>query len=263
MNLVKIRLICIIQIFTIFIGCALITSCATLKKTRQINGISVYHNFPWINEKGKVEHYEDSIRTDIYYKGNQILYHSSADWDSIVNGTILKHEKRFYYFVFTKGKKYGYLYDKYKSPEPIKLAADSFLRNEFAYVGYTGKRGAEKGIHTWVSRNKSQDGHSLMKVLNVDKAGSDSSLSATLILMFSDRFNFTPYSISSTFDTEKGMKLYKIETTNHPRYMKEYNMTIDTIKQLWWMDKLPITDTAELLKYFEEDAKLNLKEKNL
>ncbi|HMI77347.1 MAG TPA: hypothetical protein VK484_01070, partial [Ferruginibacter sp.] len=94
-------------------SCHLMIGTEHTKKT-YIPGIKISQTFPIIDKTGKLLKYDTSV-TNIYFYKDQVLYHSTYHFDSVVQKVLLKSETKDYFFVYSKGRKDGLLYDHYSS----------------------------------------------------------------------------------------------------------------------------------------------------
>jgi len=227
------------------------------KGNDSIRGVKITENFPVINDKGNVMGY-DTFSTNIYYYKNQVLYYSSYHFDSTSNDSLLTSETRYYYLVFTKGKTYGYQYDKYKPVFEKKVLIDSALRQEWTSLIGFYPIFSESNL-TQSLKNFNKDSGILNETYSFT-AKSDTSKSGTCSLWFTKKINGIDFSLSKYLDSLNKMKLFKVRILNNPRYLKEYNITIDKIEQAFDLDEIPIKNEKELLYYFERDEKNNQSE---
>ena len=225
------------------------------KQENNIRGFKITENFPLINDKGKVLRY-DTFSTNIYYYKNQVLYYSSYHFDSTANDILITSEKRHYYFVYTKGKRYGYKYDKHKGIFEIKGLIDSSLNNEWtSKISFSPILSGSKMTQRIRSYNSDSG------ILNVEytiKGINDTSMSGIFSLWFNDKIKGIDYSLSSELDSMNNAKLCKVRILNNPRYIKEYNFSLEKIEQAFDLEEIKIKNEKELLYYFERNEKQQL-----
>ena len=98
-------------------------------------------------------------------------------------------------------------------------------------------------------------------ILNVEytiKGINDTSISGIFSLWFNDKIKGIDYSLSSELDSMNNAKLCKVRILNNPRYIKEYNFSLEKIEQAFDLEEIKIKNEKELLYYFERNEKQQL-----
>ena len=233
-----------------------IFSCGSLmhKKKDIIRAIRVSQNFPFIDSTGKLLGYDTTQNVNIYYYGDQVLYRDFYKWDTYVDGIRVKAEIRESFFVFTKGKTFGYLYDTTKKAFEIKISVDSMLQKQ--WYNYTNYSSASL---TQLSEQYNADSGILCKVFTI-KGKQDTTMTGSTFLWYTNRLPWVDYALIKEVDTVKNMKLFKTRDITNSRYLKEYNITLDTIEQTFDMREITVTNPEEILYYFDREKKYNTKD---
>jgi len=223
------------------------------KEKSQLRAIRVTQNFPYVNNQGKLLGY-DSTSVNIYYFGDQVMYSDFYQWDSLVQGVSVKTEIRQNFFVFEKGKAHGFFYDKHKSEFDRKVLIDSMLQQQwYNQTGYLFDFEKLQLAHY------NTDSGILSKKYDT-KGTRDTTMKGSAFLQFSNKLTWTDYSLAKIFDTITGMKLCRINTTTNSRYLKDHNITLDTITQIFYMEEIAINNEKEILYYFDREKKFNKKD---
>lgn len=216
----------------------------------KISGIRLSQKFPIINQTGKLLGYDHSY-ADVYYYRNQILYCIYYNWDSSAQNTLIKSEIRKAIFVFTKGNKLGYYYDKNDFDSSKYLLVDSVLKKQ-----WFNNFGMQPAVLIKIFEGYDKDS-SLFNIKYTLKGKEDTLLNGTCDLEFCNKLIDTDFSLAKELDTISKMKLVKMKLTTNSRFIKMYNVTIDKIEQVFSLQEIIITNTNELLQYFEHDRVKN------
>ena len=217
--------------------------------SHDIKGIKVTENFPVIDSNGKLIRY-DTFSTRIYKYKNRVLYHGEYNFDSTVNGILLKSEKRDYFFVYKKSNLFGLFFDSNKKTYGKKSLVDSVIKKEWCnnlnfYQGYTESK------LKLVSNNEKPDPGGVVQTYFFQGI-KDSGLTGITYFWFSNKLNHLEYSFSKELDSIYKMKLYKIKIKNNSRYFKDYNFTLDPIEQYFTLEEITVNNKSEIMKYFKE-----------
>lgn len=223
-------------------------SCSSvIVKKNAVRAISVTQNFPIINNTGKLLGYDTSEHVNIYFYNNQVLYRDYYKWDSIVDNVLLKSEIRQSYFVFTKNASYGYFFDHGNTKSGMRVLVDSLLKSKWfsqnSFTNVSFRKVSDKFI---------ADSGILSRIF-ITKGITDTSMCGTTLLFYTNKLAWVDYSMMREADTIKNMKLFKIRSKTNSRYLKEYNITLDTIEQAFDMKEIPVIDEKEILYYFERE----------
>ncbi|MGG9962031.1 hypothetical protein [Ferruginibacter sp. SUN106] len=233
----------------------LIYSCSSTKikksESAAIRAVKISHNFPFIDKNGKLLRYDTGSNVNVYYLRDQVLYRDFYSWDSYVNDTLIKSEIRESFFVYSKGKTYGYFYDKNKAEFDRRLLIDSMLKEQ-----WYNQSGFSNVAFFKVSEQYNSGLGTLDKTyLTTGKV--DTTMRGTTTFFYTSHLNWVDYNLVKKSDTINKMKLCKVRSVTYGRYMKEYNMTLDTIVQLSEMKEIPVINPQEILYYFDREKKYN------
>jgi hypothetical protein len=69
---------------------------------------------------------------------------------------------------------------------------------------------------------------------------------------FSNKFPKLDVSLSKELDSITNMKLYKVHTVSFPKFIKDFNVTVDQFVLGNELREIPITNKKEIMKYFNE-----------
>lgn len=246
-------------IFTV----VLIQACSVTvsKKTEtQLTGVRVSQDFPMIGHTGKVINLDTST-VEIYYYKNQILYKIGVDYfpkvynlndpDTAYFSDTRNLKTRYYYFIYSKGDKYGYISNEDKKFDLEKAPVDSVLRNQWFLqrkVNYT-KDSVSKFIIGTIYETKNFDSGIFRKyLLFVPKE--EGKTSGTDYWEFRDELKKFPYSISPELDSMYNSKLCKTISVSFPKYFKKQDFMLDTVKTFFNMEEIKNIDTGKIMNYF-------------
>jgi len=56
------------------------------------------------------------------------------------------------------------------------------------------------------------------------------------------------------------MRLYEMRNVTYGRHFKNYNITVDTVEQVFKLEEILITNESEILDYFNREKKYNKKD---
>lgn len=243
----------ITPLFIFFYSCNAVVSKGKISQNQDdIRCFKVTQNFPMINNKGKLVAY-DTMVAWVYYRKNQILYHSAYDF---YLDTIQTPEVRYRYFVYTNGNIYGSLFDKSKSEFNKNVLVDSVLKTEwtmqFSFYPFTNYN------VKLISVNKKSTTETIEEIYSF-KGIKDSSISGTFDFIFSNRFKKGGFSLSKQLDSIKNMKLYKVRIINNSRDIKEEGIILDRIEQAWDLEEVFIKNYDEISMYFDMEKRNSYK----
>lgn len=234
-----------------FSYCSSLTNRRIVKKY-EITGIELTHNFPYIDNKGKLLKY-DTITTRIYYYKDQTLYQLSYQFDSLYGNNLIKSEVRNHFFVHQRDKLYGYDYDKHKTKFNRKVLADSLFNAEWFTKMNTYKilfTNESKLVRSYTDAASGE----LQETYEL-KGREDTTMSGTCFLVYSKKSFNTAFSLSKELDSIKKMKLCRIELVNNSRFMKDKNFYLDRIVQTYTLKKIENINLDQVSTYFEQYIK--------
>ncbi len=249
--IIKINATVLVVVFILFAIC----SCSSVMKKDGIRGVKITSTFPFIDGKGKLVYYDTSV-VKIYYYQDKIIYNSSYHFNyTPENFMIRADEIRYYFFVYTKGMQHGLLFDKHKSAFGIKVLADSMVKKEWCnnidiYSNFK-KSEVNEIYHT-----QNEDSGTISKMYNF-KLKTDTAFNGTVLYGFTNKMKNIPYSFSKELDSLNNMKLYKVNIVNNSRYIKEYNLQLERMEEMYSIENIPILNSKELMQFFEYDRKQN------
>lgn len=239
-------------------GCSSIT----IKDNDKIRAIRVYENFPNIDKTGKLLGY-DTFYTNIYYYRDQVLYNDFYHYgplelyfEKFKNKNAAKPQIAQNFFVLTRGKTYGYFYDRNDTVFDKKVLADSMFKTEWWNMFQFKKIFLESRVSLLSQKQDVAKG--TMEKLYAFRGIADTSFTGEWLLGFSNKMQGIEYSLSKEQDTLAGMKLCKVNVVNHSRYVKECKMTFDEIVQGFKIEEIPVTNPDKILFYFQRERKYNL-----
>jgi hypothetical protein len=243
--------------YWILFGCNLIAKKGKQKEHINIRCIAISNPFPIIGDKGKVVEYQP-FDTKIYYYQDQIMYQVYRPY-TITNGKDGTSERYYpyYSFVFSKGKKQGIFYDSIRLISNKIVSVDSMLAKEWAYdIKY--EEMFNDNTTGLISSRQSIDENELQE-LYWFKNKKDTTSTGTLQLTFSKtKLKGIDFSISKILDSLKKMKVIKAITTYNARFVKEYNYNIDTIRNVYIVEEIPVTNPLEIIKFFKKEREVIL-----
>jgi len=239
-----------ITIVTIlFFSCCNLSSKKHKENQNEIKGIILTDNFPLIDKTGKLESY-DTLVTKIYYYRDLTLYQLSYHYDSSVENVSLKSETRHHYFVHKNGDVYGYDYDEHKPQSGSRISADSLFKKEWCMLINPYPILIKNNVVLISSQQNADSG--ILEETYLIKGKSDTTMSGTVFLSFSNTLKNIDYSLSRELDSIKKMKLYTVRMVNNSRYIKDYNITLDRIEQRYTLKEIPvIINYSEIKGYFD------------
>lgn len=234
----------------LFFSCCV--SLTNKSNNNEITGIELKHNFPIIDEKGRLLYY-DTVNTKIYYYKDLTLYQLTYRNDSLFENNLVKSEVRTHYFVHRKNKKFGYDYDEHKRIFTSKLSADSLFNAEWFNKVNPYQILLFNESVLIASQNNTDSGE--LKETYTLKAKGDTSMQGTCILVFKKSFNSSSFSLSKELDSMKQMKLCKFELVNNARFMKDKGIYLDKIVQIHTLEKITNLNFELVKRYFEQYLK--------
>ncbi len=185
----------------------------------------------------------------VIYAGDYIMYEFQRREIGSVNDRLLYDTAKLEYFVFSKNRNYGYLYQSLNDVKALKLESDSILKkrglkafnlkqnfNSNSYVRYLQ---SGKNEVMYVYDTKEQDG-------NIDSA----------YLYFNKDYKSIKYSISPKLDSLFDSKFYKMEFLAK-KYTGEASDYINRFRIISLkMEPVPVTNGKELDMFFEQFQKM-------
>ncbi len=198
-----------------------------------ITAITVSRSFPWMTNDGKLLSYETE-KAFIFYKQDLVLYkipyvHKIFKLSDSSIYEVDKVEERTKYFICQKGSPIGYFTDSSLNIYFLQCPTDSLTIQFWPMHPFMGSVFDKNDFHlidslTYCKENSHYKTYSFQNKTDASQKG-------TYYLEYTDSFPVVDYSISPRLDTANGMKLTNIEILNEARYIKEYNVTIDAVKQ--------------------------------
>ena len=214
----------------------------------EISGVQVSQNFPYIMMNGDVHHY-DTSNTKIYYYKNKILVSPSYFLDIFEGEKILKTELIWYYFVFEKNSKEGYLSNKSKNLFNVKCPVDSFLSKQFPFNNHTQLLNKLDSKFLY-EKEKESVTYKTYSIQNGDKDSLGKLYTDTLILGFNEKMDDSKFSFSEQLDSIHKKKLISLTIKASPKYYKEKKFFYNSHIELYFFDKIEVQNKEELMKYF-------------
>ncbi len=225
-------------------------SCSSLsshKKETKCRCFKLSNIVPVINKEGNVPVYDTSIIT-LFICGNKRLYDLEYIADSVVNGKLVKSERRHHYVVFYKDSSNGLDFNDFKrdNMSPVKLdslfALEWISRNRLFSI-------FENNITVLNRREVDKKTGDLTEVYTVkDKKGLTKLATTTIYL--TKRIEEPLVSLSNELDSIYKMKLYKIKTVTVPRYMPAYHLTISGYQMANELTEIYSFDQDRIFQYF-------------
>ncbi len=216
--------------------------------------ITVSRDFPQLTNEGKIVGYE-SQRASIFFSKNLILYkvpynfyvHKPSD-SGIYD--IDKIEQRTRYLISEKGRFTGYFTDSSLNLFFVECSIDSVISQFWPIHQLLDSSSFDRNYTRSIdSLNYNQEGHYYSNYSFQNKV--DTLQKGVYSLEYAHYFPAINYSLSSKLDTVKGMKLTNVEILNESRYIKEYNVTIDAVKQNRKITLLRDFSMPEIAPFFE------------
>jgi hypothetical protein len=233
-----------IKLILCLAGILLISSGCTHSENYTLRAVQIAGIMPAITVD---TNYTISNSYNIFYYDGLIMYKFDYGFDSIVNGRILLHESRPNFFVFHKDSVFGYSYYPYQDSKAIegRTSVDTmFSRNAYSPFQFDSLFN-HKPDSSYFDLQKD-----LVKIYNYPK--SDTAENFTYYLYFSKKFNgLTDGFFSRSAADEKGMKLSRIRIAAHGHHYPGYHFTLPSRELLYEMTRIPVKDTAEILRYFD------------
>jgi|GEM_PF-6621282 len=234
-----------------------LTACLTLifcqSGPGEIVGVMVHQAAPEFGPREKVTGYElDTAR--IYYSGKLRLYHLSYFFDSsdLVTGEKFLSEKRYHYFIYNTDSAFGYDYNTHFYPQKRRARVDSLLHWQWS---------PSINLYSMFTVNKTK----LLSVQEDRDAGTthetysfvneDSFAHGRMILGYSSKWVYLPYSFSRELDSIKRMKLFEALLIQDPRYLPSTGTTVDSIRSEYHLEPIK-SIPPEVVKLFEDHRRL-------
>lgn len=217
----------------------------------EIRAVQVSQNFPYIMMNGNVHHY-DTTDLRIYYYKNKILVSPSYYHDILAGGELVKTEFIWYYFVFEKNSKFGYLTNKNTNLINVKCSVDSFLNKQFAFSNNYMEL-FNKFNPTLLSEKHNKKEEIIYKTYtfsNGDKDSLGNFCIDTLIMGFSKKMMDSDFSFSRELDSIHKMKLISLTAKGVPRYYPDKKFFLNSRIELNFFNKIEVENKEEIMKYF-------------
>jgi hypothetical protein len=233
-----------------------ITCCSNSSlKTSEITSEKVTQVLPNLDNENKLMSY-DTSSVQMYFYKNLVLYELSYRFDSIVNNKTLISEDRTHYFVYEKGKTFGFDYDEHKSIYKKRISLDSIFKFEWIAQNKLYPLFLDNPT-LLVSSHKNQDSGTLHEKYII-RYKNDTSTTGTCSLSFSNNLKDVRYSISKELDSIKNMKLYSFKTERYAGYIQ--GIYVDAYITSTLLEKVSVSNPKKIMSYFnmyrkEEDAK--------
>lgn len=209
--------------------------------------------FEYSDLEAKLIKYDPS-ETKIYFYTNQELYqeyyHSNT---RDAEGKVLKSEYRCGLFVFSKDKSHGLFYDSARNINDKMVSVDSMLAKQWCY-----KLSFDKLLNEMTSKlissSVNKDSGELRELYSL-KGKNDTLMSGSILFTFTDKNKFKEidYSFSNKLDSIKNMKLFKVDIINNARELPNSNFHMDKVETTYLLEKIPVTNKQEIMKYFEKE----------
>lgn len=233
----------------------------SLKTIRLVNDdfrcISIYREFPLIDEYGTILRY-DPYETRIFYYGDQVMYqtywyHTITNTEEELENPLFKYE--YYSFTYSAGKEYGVICDSTDILNSRIVPVDSMLQKEWAanidFI-YLFKDAAAKLLlsKTLPSGDKEET--------YLFESKTEIGLSGSYSLRFSqERFQDVPYSFSKTIDSMHGMKLISVLIKTNPREFPGYDsFHLQSSEIPYRLEECTLPDRKSIVRLFENEKQI-------
>jgi len=231
------------------------SSCGAIKEKKEIKGVKYTTYFPIVSMDGKLDGY-DTLTKLLYFKGNQVVLNFNYKYDSFEDGKFVKSEWKRFYFTFSKGAKYGLVFEDSNYRKGQKVLADSILKLNWPTVYIDTVISEKRNIVRFINKNFDADSGILTEKYEVQD-GIDTATNINIILRYSNKLNIKEYSFSKTLDSVRQMKLYYCKVTVKPRYFGKENYLMDSFDTVIFFEEMPVINQEELLYYFEQGEKMD------
>lgn len=235
---------------SVWVFLLLSSGCFYTNNMNSIKGIKVFQTFPNVNEDGRLTKY-DTFKTEIYYFKEKVLYMSSYKYSKIKSSKQDVKDIN-YAFIYSKGEKYGYLLDKWKSENWIMVRADSIIKEEWSSrIDLSSNLKKMELTETYkngsVKSGKMEIGYNFKSIF-------DSTFNGTIIYSFAKKLEDLPYSLSPDLEMRYKLKLNKVFIRNNERILPNSTVKLDAIEQLFYIDTISISKNKkqQLMEYFNK-----------
>ena len=231
---------------------------------KAVKATAVFPNFDL--PTGKLIYYDTSTVL-IFYTKDLVVYklHYILDSvttrsyrDSIVTDRYVS-VKRDHYFIYQKGKDYGYDYDPYKSFMGRKVPLDMIFKNEWCVQNKLYPIFGDVNIVNLISSYKSKNADTLKESYFI-KSKTYSNQSASVFLEYCASLKDIEFSLSRELDSVRNSKLSKIRIANDPMKIND-TLTFDKYETYYEINRLEQFDQEEVLMYIKQFEIDRLKEK--
>lgn len=235
-------------ILKIYIFIIAFSSCKTTQDIDKLKGIKALAVFPNINfNTGKITGY-DTSSIYIFNLEDLVLFKLHYSYDSLLKDSY-KTEIRYHYFIYQKGKDYGYDYDRYKSKNGIKISLDSILKSEWVINTKIFPMFGNINEVALLTSYKSKNDDTLKESYFI-KSKLNTNQSANIYLEYVKSLMNFEFSLSKELDSVKNMKLSKIRIINNPMKIND-TFTISKFETYYEFQKYLIFNKEEIFKYIQ------------
>jgi hypothetical protein len=224
-------------------------SCLNKDPVQQIHAIRVSYNLPLGNWDG-VSQDKNTYFDVFYYDDSILMYRFFYNYDSAVNGKLLKSEKRNDLFIFHKDSLFGYAYHPFSSgiiPRE-KLRVDSIKKKYSLESTRFDTLLNLKPDSSYVDMEKN-----LINIYKPPMQAADYT-SYTLYFCYSESLKNIEETLSGKLDNIENMKLFKIRIVPQNAFRQGFpNKEI-----VYEIKTIPVENRQEIAGYFEKYKKEHL-----